>query len=236
MNPVTTASNAIQPWDFVQTGYEPVGSYWEDFSKAEQSGAPAIEALYNQFKESALHREYIRWTEISLVLNHKAAYWDGKESEIATVYKRLWEESKDLTDHWNGREEDYYWQIVQPNIRYREFRLLTAQEILEMLTKEVKGSDKMLFTVLELRTFARSMVACEFDERLEGSWLVKWFMDYWCDTNRACQRCAACGKLIRSGYLSSSGKTYYCSMHCKRSMEPDPDDADPEQDVIDLPF
>ncbi|MDY4528486.1 MAG: hypothetical protein SPE11_11345, partial [Parabacteroides sp.] len=97
-------------------------------------------------------------------------------------------------------------------------------------------SDKMLFTVLELRTFARSMVASEVDEREEGSWLVKRFMDYWWDTNRACQRCAACGKLIRSGYLSSSGKTYYCSMHCKRSMEPDPDDTDPEQDVIDLPF
>ena len=55
-----------------------------------------------------------------MVLNHKIWQWydgekweNGKSTDIARVYSKLWEEARDYTEtHLTGEEMEYYWRIT----------------------------------------------------------------------------------------------------------------------------
>lgn len=80
----------IKVWNIRRiTGYEPRTVWYEYFSIADHQGEHMIRNLYNDI----LHRwgdDVGLMTELSLILNWKAAEHDGKNPVLAELYKKLW--------------------------------------------------------------------------------------------------------------------------------------------------
>lgn len=100
--------------------YECFTTFWDDFTIAERCGGiPAIKDTYKRAFEEWKH-DYKYLTELVMVLNHKIWHWydgekweNGKSTDIARVYSKLWEEARDYAEtHLKGEEMDYYWRIT----------------------------------------------------------------------------------------------------------------------------
>lgn len=95
-----------------QLGYECKTTFWDDFSIAEKFGEMAIEDTYNRaFNEWKDNVVYI--TELVLVLNHKIWYYYEKNTQLASLYNKLWIELDEWCyDNLKGKDLDYYYSIT----------------------------------------------------------------------------------------------------------------------------
>lgn len=102
----------IPVWNITAlNGYEPMTTFWQDFSIADKFGNKAIEDTYNRAK-AAWKDNCKYWTELCLVLNHKIWQWWETDRERATLYDRLWREADEITLEWTEEEQAYYFQIT----------------------------------------------------------------------------------------------------------------------------
>ena len=72
-------------------GYEPITTFWDDFSIADVFGASAVKDTYKRaFNEWKTNYKYL--TELVMVLNHKIWQHYQKNETLATLYDTLWRE------------------------------------------------------------------------------------------------------------------------------------------------
>ena len=89
--------------------------------------------------------------------------------------------------------------------------MTTLQSILNRLTAAVSGTDRELYTEMELAQFARFYLD-KWDENTSEDVIAETFIDFWWDTGKPCRRCSECGRLMRAGYCVDMGAAYYCSV------------------------
>lgn len=101
-------------YELVRTelGYEPVSTFWTDFSIADKFGADAVEDTFKRaFDEWKTNYKYL--TELVMVLNHKLGYWYGKDYDLCNVYERLWNIADAYgCDNLEGDELSYFYKIL----------------------------------------------------------------------------------------------------------------------------
>ena len=75
------------------TGYQPVTTFWIDFSIADLFGKDAIRETYNRVMEQ-WKNNYIYLTELIMILNWKSWYWSGAGNDAYTdLYIELYEQA-----------------------------------------------------------------------------------------------------------------------------------------------
>lgn len=110
---VNEFSFCFPTWFFPQeAGYEPKTTFWMDFSIAEAFGKSGISDTYRRaFKFWKSNYEYL--TELCLVLNHKAWYWNNRNEDIMQLYVKYFEQAYDYgLRHLKGDELDYFVSIL----------------------------------------------------------------------------------------------------------------------------
>ena len=91
----------IPKWNIAEiTGYDPMTTFWQDFSMADKFGNEAIADTYRKVK-AEWKDNYKHWTELCLVLNHKIWQWHG------TTRK-----PRSMTAEWPDELQEYYFQIT----------------------------------------------------------------------------------------------------------------------------
>ena len=95
------------------SGYEPVTTFWDDFSVAEPHGSDAVRDTYRR----VMHEwsdNYVYLTELVLVLNHKLWwYWEMGNKVLADTYDALWREAEDFAlEHLRGEQLAYYFRVT----------------------------------------------------------------------------------------------------------------------------
>jgi hypothetical protein len=95
-----------------EMGYEPITTFWDDFSIAEAFGHEAIKDTYNcAMEEWKSNYKYL--TELVLVLNHKIWQHYKNDEQMAKVYDELWRETVNYAvENLKGEEADYYYRIT----------------------------------------------------------------------------------------------------------------------------
>lgn len=94
-----------------------------------------------------------------------------------------------------------------------ETELSTIQHILNQLNIAVKGSEEVYYTDKELTQFAYAFES-KWTKGASDDEVADAFLEYWWDTDRPVRRCSVCGRLMRDGYCSDMGASYYCSDEC----------------------
>lgn len=103
---------AIPRWNITElNGYEPITTFWQDFSIADKFGDKAIADTYRRAK-SEWKDNYKYWTELCLVLNHKIWQWHERDNPRAILYDKLWREADAMTAEWPDEEQEYYFEIT----------------------------------------------------------------------------------------------------------------------------
>lgn len=84
----------IPKWNVEEiTGYEPITTFWLDFSIADNFGAEAIIYTYNTaFRFWKDNYKYL--TELVMVLNWKIWQWYDTNEPLARLYNDLWEKTQ----------------------------------------------------------------------------------------------------------------------------------------------
>ena len=93
--------------------------------------------------------------------------------------------------------------------------LTTIQKILKQLSIAVKGSEQEYYTDKELCQFAQAFMS-KWTDGMSDNEVADGFLDYWWNTDKPVRRCSICGRLMREGYCSDMGASYYCSDECLR--------------------
>lgn len=97
-----------------QTGYNPITTFWSDFTIAEAFGKKAvIDTFHRAFEEWKSNYKYL--TELVMVLNWKIWAWNelDEESEFAEVYNNLWEKADSYAaNNLKGEESTYFFQTT----------------------------------------------------------------------------------------------------------------------------
>ena len=94
------------------TGYQPLTTFWSDFSTAEQFGIEAVKGTFKRAFEE-WKGDYKFLTELVMVLNHKIWQWYEKNDELARVYNALWEEADNYgCENLKGEELDYFYETL----------------------------------------------------------------------------------------------------------------------------
>lgn len=92
----------IPKWNIAEiTGYDPMTTFWQDFSMADKFGNEAIADTYRKVK-AEWKDNYKHWTELCLVLNHK--FGNGTSG---TTRK-----PRSMTAEWPDELQEYYFQIT----------------------------------------------------------------------------------------------------------------------------
>lgn len=94
-----------------------------------------------------------------------------------------------------------------------EKELTTIQKILKQLSIAVKGSEQEYYTDKELCQFAQAFMS-KWTDGMSDNEVADRFLDYWWNTDKPVRRCSICGRLMREGYCSDMGASYYCSDEC----------------------
>ena len=78
----------IPKWNIAEiTGYDPMTPFWQDFSMSDKFVNEAIADTYSKVK-AEWKDNYMHWTELCLVLNHKIWQWHERDNQKATLYAR----------------------------------------------------------------------------------------------------------------------------------------------------
>ena len=86
----------IEVWNIKKiTGYEPITTFYEDFSIADKFGAEAIKDTFNRaFKEWKHNYKYL--TELVMALNWKCWRWNEEKNQaISKLYYTLFQKAYD---------------------------------------------------------------------------------------------------------------------------------------------
>ena len=103
---------AFPRWNITElNGYEPITTFWQDFSIADKFGNNAITDTYRRAK-SEWKDNYKYWTELCLVLNHKIWQWHERDNQRAILYDKLWREADEMTSEWSDEKQEYYFQVT----------------------------------------------------------------------------------------------------------------------------
>jgi hypothetical protein len=99
--------------EFMQeNGYDPITTFWEDFSIADKYGIAGVKDTYRR-AFSEWKDDYKFFTELTLVLNHKIWQHYKSNRELAALYDRLWREADEYAmNNFKGEELDYYYRIT----------------------------------------------------------------------------------------------------------------------------
>ena len=102
--------------------YECFTTFWDDFTIADSLKHGQIAAIKDTYKRAFKEwkHDYKYLTELVMVLNHKIWQWydgekweNGKSTDIARVYSKLWEEARDYAEtHLKDEELSYYFRIT----------------------------------------------------------------------------------------------------------------------------
>lgn len=96
------------------TNYEPITTFWNDFSIAERFGEREILDTYKRvFKEWKTNYKYL--TELVMVLNHKI--WQHHEIQgherLTELYDTLWRKADEYAcEHLEGEELSYFYRVT----------------------------------------------------------------------------------------------------------------------------
>lgn len=117
----------IPRWNITEmNGYEPITTFWQDFSIADKFGNNAIADIYRRAK-SEWKDNYKYWTELCLVLNHKIWQWHERDNQRAILYDKLWREADATTAEWSNEEQEYYFEITDSINQWGDWRDLPAK-------------------------------------------------------------------------------------------------------------
>lgn len=102
-----------ETWNITElTGYEPMTTFWQDFAIADRFGDKAIKDTYRHVK-AEWKDNYVYWTELCLVLNHRCWKWYNENSySRSELYQRLYEEANEMTYDWLEKWQAYYFRIT----------------------------------------------------------------------------------------------------------------------------
>ena len=92
-------------------GYEPITTFWSDFTIADAFGVDAVEDTFNRaFAEWKSDYKYL--TELTLVLNHKM--WQHENIEVLyELYRSLWYIADDYAlNNLKGDELTYFLRVL----------------------------------------------------------------------------------------------------------------------------
>lgn len=103
----------IPIWNIKEfSGYEPITTFWSDFSIADHFGDYAIKDTFKRaFKEWKGDYKYL--TEMVLVLNHKTWQWYKINKPRARLYQELYEKANDYA--WENLKDDelsYFYSVT----------------------------------------------------------------------------------------------------------------------------
>ena len=104
---------SLPKWNIQElTGYQPITTFWQDFSIADRFGIDAIKSTFSRaFNEWKGNYKYL--TELVLVLNHKIWQHNKSRDDIALLYNELWEQARDFADETlTGDEAAYYFDVT----------------------------------------------------------------------------------------------------------------------------
>ena len=103
----------LEEWRIEElTGYQPITTFYMDFSIADKFGINAIKETYQRGFIEWQH-DYKYMTELAMVLNWKIWWWHGKNEEYAKLYDRLWREIDEwCIDNLKGEELEYYYKTT----------------------------------------------------------------------------------------------------------------------------
>lgn len=102
----------------------------------------------------------------------------------------------------------------------------SVKTIIQRLSYATHGTEKNFFTKEEIENFAVENLSV-WDKNTSDFIIAEAFVDFWRNTDRECERCGECGKLMREGCCMNIDEDYYCSIECLRmnySREEYPDD------------
>lgn len=114
----------IPKWNITEmTGYEPITTFWMDFSIADKFGLDAIKDTYNRVMKEWSH-DYKYMTELALAINWKC--WEhyhrsrnelkpfcNNHSQIGQWYSDTYYGLLDWADkHLKGKELEYFYQTL----------------------------------------------------------------------------------------------------------------------------
>ena len=95
-----------------EIGYEPITTFWTDFSIADVYGLDGIQDTYDRaFAEWKGNYKYL--TELVMVLNHKIFEWHGLDNGREELYDTLWYKTDTYAlENLTGDELDYYLEVT----------------------------------------------------------------------------------------------------------------------------
>ena len=109
-----TINIKLPAWNITElTGYEPVTTFWNDFSIADSFGADAVRDTYRRaFDEWKDDCAYL--TELVMVLNHKCwLHHDCGDEDMSMLYESLYvETARYAEDNLKGDDLSYYLQTT----------------------------------------------------------------------------------------------------------------------------
>lgn len=91
-----------------QIGYEPITTFWDDFTIADAFGMDAVLDTYKRaFREWKDKCSYL--TELVMVLNHKRWQWFEVDDSLANLYNDLFEKTDEYAmENLKCEELTYY--------------------------------------------------------------------------------------------------------------------------------
>lgn len=104
----------IKTWNIeAMTGYQPITTFYEDFSIADAFGTAAVKDTYKRGLETARFMGYKYLTEFVMALNWKIWEHYGSNESLALLYNDLWEKAADYaTENLQGEELSYYYRTT----------------------------------------------------------------------------------------------------------------------------
>lgn len=103
----------LPKWGITEmTGYQPITTFWQDFSIADKFGINGVKDTYKRaFNEWKGNYKYL--TELVMVLNWKIWQYYETNEPLARVYNDLWKEADGYAcDNLKGEEASYYFETT----------------------------------------------------------------------------------------------------------------------------
>ena len=97
----------------ITTRYEPITTFWSDFTHADHKGEKAIEDLYKQIFD--IYKDNVKYfTEFVMVLNWKCWYHhDVENNDYSLLYEELFYKAQTYGyDHFKNEDLTYFWRTL----------------------------------------------------------------------------------------------------------------------------